>query len=68
MVDDNKHTERIPVYLTERELLDASRLAAVADKKTAEYIRYALRLAMYGTVGIGRHDGNEINSAFTARS
>jgi hypothetical protein len=63
MADDNKHSERIVVYLTEREFIDASRLAATSDKKTAEYIRFALRLAMYGTIGIGSRDGNQTNSA-----
>ena len=66
MVDDNKHSERIPVYLTEREFLDCCRQAAVTDKKPAEYIRYALRLAMYGSVGMTRRDSYEFCSADSA--
>ena len=63
MIDDNKHTERLPVYLTEREFLDCCRLAAVADKKPAEYIRYVLRIALYGSVGMTRRDDHQFGSA-----
>ena len=63
MLDDNKHTERVPVNLTEREFHDACKQAMALDKKPAEYIRFALRLAMYGTVGSGRAEYNEISSS-----
>jgi hypothetical protein len=52
MIDDNKHDTPIAVRLTDRLLLDTSRECARLDKKPAELIRYALRLYLYGTVGM----------------
>lgn len=61
MLDDNKRSERVPVNLTERELVDACREGARMDKKPAEIIRYALRLYLYGTVGSCKPEGQETN-------
>lgn len=66
MLDDNKHADRIPVYLTEREFVDCSRQAVLMDKKPAEYIRYVLRLSLYGSVGMSGNGDYEINSAESA--
>lgn len=50
MVGTEKRTEQIKLMLTERELLDASRLAAIEDRTLAEFIQLTLRVAMYGKV------------------
>lgn len=50
MINDSKHTEQVKLNLTERELLDASRCAAMEDRTLAEFIRLTLRAAMYGKV------------------
>lgn len=63
MADDTKHQQRVPVNLTDREFMDATNEAIRLDKKPAEIMRYALRLYLYGTVGISRRDSNEFNSA-----
>lgn len=68
MLDDNKHSERVPVYLTSREFVDCCRLAVVADKKPSEYIRYVLRTALYGSVGMTKREGYQFNSAESARN
>lgn len=51
-VDDNKHTERVPVNLTEREFLDVCREASRMDQKPGEFIRFLVRRSMYGSVGM----------------
>ena len=51
MVDDNKRTEPVKVWLTERELLDLSRLSAREDRKVGEMLRVIVRRAMYGILG-----------------
>lgn len=61
MVDDNKHQQRVPVYLTDREFIDSTNEAIRLDKKPSEIIRYALRLFLYGTVGMAQHEGKETN-------
>lgn len=63
MLDDNKHQQRVPVYLTDREFIDATNEAIRLDKKPSEIMRYALRLYLYGTVGSTRREGNEIAGA-----
>lgn len=50
MVGNEKRTEQIKLTLTERELLDASRLAAIEDRSLSDFIRLTLRVAMYGKV------------------
>ncbi len=47
-VNDTKRTEQVKLNLTERELLDASRIAASEDRTLGEFIRLTLRAAMYG--------------------
>ena len=56
MADDTKHTEVMPVRWTERELLDIVRLAALADRKPSEWVRWATRQAMYGMVQRPRNE------------
>lgn len=63
MPDDNKHQQRVPVNLTDREFIDATTEAIRLDKKPAEIMRYALRLYLYGTVGMRRDERNQNNSA-----
>lgn len=50
MVDDRKRSEAVKVWLTERELVDLSRLAAREDRKLSELIRVIVRRFMYGTI------------------
>ena len=50
MVGSEKRTEPVKLMLTERELLDASRLAAAEDRTLAEFIRLTLRCSMYGKI------------------
>lgn len=47
---DDKRTEELKLRLTERELLDLSRLAAVDERSIAEYVVRVLRASMYGSV------------------
>jgi len=58
MVDDNKHTERVALNLTERELLDASREGLRLDMSVPAYIRYVFRLSLYGSVGMKQEKSN----------
>lgn len=60
-IDDSKHQDRVPVYLTEREMLDVTKGAIRMDKKAGEFIRYAVRVYLYGSVGISGCDCNEID-------
>ena len=50
MANDSKRTEQVKINLTERELLDAARIAATEDRTLAEFIRLTLRTSMYGKV------------------
>lgn len=64
MANDTKRTEQVKLNLTERELLDAARIAATEDRTLAEFIRLTLRVALYGKVsrlGTGGevHHGDE---------
>ncbi|WP_101048908.1 hypothetical protein [Macromonas nakdongensis] len=58
MPDDNKHTERVPINLTEREFLDVCREAGRLDMKPGEFIRFLVRRSMYGSVGMTQACGN----------
>lgn len=51
-VRDDKRTEELKLRLTERELLDLSRLAAVDDRSVAEFVVRMLRASMYGSVAV----------------
>lgn len=62
MVDDRKHSEAVKVWLTERELLDLSRLASREDRKVSELIRVIVRRHMYGHVGCSADDFQGANS------
>lgn len=64
MANDTKRTEQVKLNLTERELLDAARIAATEDRTLAEFIRLTLRVALYGKVsrlssGGEAHHGDE---------
>lgn len=54
MADDNKHSERVPVNLTEREYLDICRESGRMDMKPGEFIRFIVRRSLYGSVGMTR--------------
>ena len=62
MPDDNKHTERVPVNLTEREFLDICREAGRMDMKPAEFVRFLVRRSMYGSVGMSATCSNRNRS------
>ena len=49
-IRDDKRTEELKLRLTEREMLDVSRLAAVDERSISEYIVRLLRASMYGSV------------------
>lgn len=49
-VRDDKRTEELKLRLTERELLDVSRLAAMDERSISEYIVLSLRRSMYGSL------------------
>ena len=51
-IRDEKRTEEVKLRLTERELLDVSRLAAVDDRAITEFIVRLLRASMYGSVAL----------------
>lgn len=51
-IRDDKRTEEVKLRLTERELLDVSRLAALDERSITEYIVRELRRAMYGSIGV----------------
>ena len=63
MADDRKRTERVPVYLTEREFLDLCRAAHQQDRKPAEMLRWMFRQSMYGIVQCRAGDGHGTESA-----
>lgn len=67
MATQGKHTERVPVYFTEREYVDLLRSAARFDKRPGEYIRFEVRRSMYGSLGMTKEIDNENGSAFEAR-
>lgn len=51
MLDDNKHTEAMKVWFTEREFHDLCVLAVKDDRKPGEMLRVMVRRSMYGTIG-----------------
>lgn len=52
MIRDDKRTEELKLRLTEREMLDVSRLAAIDERAVTEYIVKLLRASMYGSVAV----------------
>ena len=58
MLDDHKKSERVTVWLTEREFVDLSRISAKDDRKQSEMARVILRRTMYGTIGAAEPDVN----------
>lgn len=63
MSDDNKHTERVTVWMTEREFLDLMRMAERADRKAGEMARVIVRRFMYGNVAAQEPENNVANRA-----
>lgn len=61
MLDDNKHTEAMKVWFTEREFHDLCVLAMKDDRKPGEMLRVMVRRAMYGTIGADPQIGNGSN-------
>lgn len=61
MSDDNKHTERVTVWMTEREFLDLMRMAERADRKAGEMARVIVRRFMYGNVAAQEAENNVAN-------
>ena len=51
MLDDNKHSEAMKVWLTEREFHDLCVMAMKDDRKPGEMLRVIVRRSMYGTIG-----------------
>ena len=62
MLDDNKHTEAMKVWFTEREFIDLCRTAAKDDRKPGEMLRVIVRRSMYGTIGSEAQSVNGANS------
>lgn len=50
MLDDNKHSEAMKVWFTDREFHDLCKLAIRDDRKPGEMLRVIVRRAMYGSV------------------
>lgn len=62
MLDDNKHTEPVKAFLTEREFHDLCKLAIKDDRKPGELLRVIARRYMYGNVGA---DAENLNGAIS---
>lgn len=65
MLDDNKRTEAIKAFFTEREYIDICRQAVREDRKPGELVRVIVRRSMYGSIGA---DIQEIHGANSAES
>ncbi len=50
MADDGKRTENVCTRVTERMLVDLSRVAAIEDRSLSEFIYLALRKELYGAI------------------
>ena len=48
VIDDRLHVNEVKLRLTDRELVDLSRISAAEDRKPADMVRYALRMYLYG--------------------
>ena len=68
MPDDRKHLNELKLRLTDREMLDLSRMAARDERLTAEFARMVLRRFMYGVCDGLRQDGNETMSPDEGRT
>jgi hypothetical protein len=60
MLDDNKRTHPVKIWLTEREYLDLCKHADQQDRKSSEAARVIVRRFMYGNIGVA---GLEIHGA-----
>ena len=52
MLEEGKRTNEVKLRLTDRELLDLSRLAVLEDRPITEYVVRLLRWSMYGSLGV----------------
>lgn len=62
-VDDQKHSEKIAVWLTEREFLDLNRMALREDRKLSDLARVVLRRFMYGNIAADQQEIHVSNRA-----
>ena len=58
MITDGKHTNRVTIWLTDREYMDLCCMADAQDRKSSEMARFALRSFMYGQVRAPGADDN----------
>ena len=63
MVTDGKHTNRVTIWLTDREYMDLCAMADAQDRKSSEMARFGLRSFMYGNMRPEGCEGNVANSA-----
>ena len=64
MADDGKRSENVCTRVTERMLLDISRVAAMEDRSVSEFIYLALRRELYGSiVRLPSHGGESQSQA-----
>ena len=68
MLDDNKHSEAMKVWFTEREFHDLCVLAVKDDRKPGEMLRVIVRRSMYGTIGSENQSGNGANRSCEAHN
>ena len=50
--DEGKRCNELKLRLTDRELLDLSRLAVLEERPVTEYVVLLLRWSMYGSLGM----------------
>lgn len=63
VVTDGKHTNRVTIWLTDREYMDLCCVADAQDRKNSEMARFGLRCFMYGNLRPECPDGNMAISA-----
>ena len=63
MLDDNKRTHPVKIWLTEREYMDLCKHADHEDRKSSEAARVIVRRYMYGNIGAC---GPDIQGAISA--
>lgn len=66
--DDRKRDNKVAVRLSDRELLDLSRNAALDERSLGDYIHFVLRRSLYGTVGLRSAESNGTHSAYESQS
>ena len=63
MLDDNKRTHPLKLWLTEREYVDLCKLADGEDRKNSESARLMVRRHMYGYIAPAPGEFHGANSA-----